>query len=100
MIEVIPHGDGCMLRVRAQPRARRSRIVGAHGGALKVAVTEPPEQGRANEAIAELLAEALDIPRSRVALVAGDTARDKRFFLGISAADLTARLKQWEPDKK
>lgn len=69
-----------MLEVHAQPGARRTAIVGEHAGRLKVAVNAPPLEGRANEALIELLSEKLELPRRAVVLEAGSTGRDKRFF--------------------
>jgi hypothetical protein len=95
MIEIADHASGAVLRVRAQPRARRARIVGVHAGALKVAVTEPPEKGRANEAIAELLASQFGVSRRQLTLLTGDTSKDKRFLVsGIRASELRARLER------
>ena len=56
MIAIAEHADGCILPVRAQPGARKAGILGEHAGALKVAVTAPPEDGRANRALTEGLA--------------------------------------------
>jgi uncharacterized protein (TIGR00251 family) len=82
-----------VLAVRAQPRARRSGIVGVHDGALKVAVTAPADKGKANEAIAAVLAEALQVKRSQIALLAGATSRAKKFLIrGLAADVLRARL--------
>lgn len=78
---ITEHEAGALLRVRAQPGAKRERIVGVHGDALKVAVAAPPERGRANERIAEVLAEALDVPPRDVSLLSGATSRDKRFVI-------------------
>ena len=93
MITIAGHKDGCILPVRAQPGARKSRIIGEHAGALKVAVTAPPEAGRANKALIEALSEALHIKRSQVELMSGETSREKRFFIrGFDQATLTAAL--------
>ncbi len=93
MIAVSEHAEGCVLPVRAQPGARRAGVQGERNGALKVAVTAPPEDGRANEALVEVLREALGVRRSQVALLSGHTGRDKRFLVrGLTAADLAARL--------
>ena len=54
-IQIREHPDGCVLSVRAQPNAKRDAIVGEHVGMLKVAVSAPPDKGRANEAIIEVL---------------------------------------------
>jgi len=89
------HADGWVLPVRAQPRARRTAVVGEQEGALKVAVTEPPEDGRANKAIGEVLREALGLKRSQVELLSGPTSRDKRFLVrGLGRAELVGRLAQ------
>ena len=57
--------------MRVQPRSARDRVVGLHGGALKVQVTAPPVDGAANRAVIELLAEWLGVPRRAVAVVRG-----------------------------
>lgn len=81
MILLTPHPEGCVLPVRAQPGARKQGIVGVHHGALKVAVQAPPEDGRANKALMEVLCQALDLKRTQVELLTGQTSRDKRFLL-------------------
>ena len=65
------------LKLRVSPGSRRPGIAGRHGDAWKVRVAAPPEGGKANEAVLKLLAETLDVPRSSVALVSGQTSRDK-----------------------
>jgi uncharacterized protein (TIGR00251 family) len=65
------------LRVRLQPRASRNEIVGARDGVLVVRVTAPPVDGKANAALCALLARAAGVAPSRVAVVRGQTARDK-----------------------
>jgi uncharacterized protein (TIGR00251 family) len=93
MIAVAAHPEGCVVPVRAQPGARKARIVGEQAGALKVAVTAPPEDGRANTALAELLRTALALKRSQLDLLSGATSRDKRFLIrGLTSAELLARL--------
>ena len=94
MIQLGEHPDGCVLPVRAQPGARKSGVLGEQAGALKVAVTAPPEDGRANKALVEVLAEALDLRRSQVELTAGATSRDKRFLLrGVPRTEVEVRLR-------
>jgi uncharacterized protein (TIGR00251 family) len=93
MITVTDHEEGCVLPVRAQPGARRSGVQGEQAGALKVAVTAPPQDGRANDALVEVLREALGVRRSQIELVAGATGRDKRFLIrGLTRAELERRL--------
>jgi uncharacterized protein (TIGR00251 family) len=93
MIAIADHAEGCVLPVRAQPGARKAGVVGEQGGALKVAVTAPPEDGRANKALLALLREALGLKRSQLELIGGATSRDKRFLVrGMTTAELAARL--------
>jgi uncharacterized protein len=81
--------------VRAQPGARKAGVLGEHGGALKVAVTAPPEGGRANQALAEVLRAALGLKRSQVELLSGQTSRDKRFLVhGLTSEELQVRLER------
>ncbi len=82
-----------LLEVRVQPRARRNEVVGWQGTTLRVRVTAPPADGRANQAVVELLAEALGLPRSSIRLVSGAASRDKLFRVGRHSPDeLRARL--------
>ncbi len=85
--------EGALLPVRVQPRARRNEVVGWQGAALRVRVTAPPTDGRANQAVVELLAEVLGLPRASIALVSGAASRDKLLRVERhSLADLRARL--------
>ena len=80
------------LKLRVSPGARRPGIAGRHGDAWKIRVAEPPEDGRANEAVLDLLARTLDLPRSRFALVSGHSSREKVVVLdGVEQAQ-TERL--------
>jgi len=74
-----------LRHVRVQPKARASAIVGWQAGTLRVRVTAAPEDGRANRAVIELLAESLSIPPSSIALVRGAASRDKWFRLPAGA---------------
>ena len=69
--------DGCTVSVRVHPGARRSAVGGIHDGAVKISLTTPPVDGRANEALIAFVAELLGIPKGRVSLVAGMTGRTK-----------------------
>ena len=93
MIELRETEGGTILPVRAAPAARRDQIAGQHEGMLKVCVTQAAEKGKANKAIAQLLASALGLRKGQVTLLSGATARDKRFLItGISLAELKSRL--------
>ncbi len=72
-------GDVLLLALRVQPRASRDEIVGPHGDHLKVRITAPPVEGKANAHLLRWLADEFDVPRARVTLVSGDTGRNKLF---------------------
>ena len=96
MITVTDHPAGCVLSVRAQPGAKRNAVVGEQAGSLKVAVTAPPEDGRANKALIEVLAKALQVKRAQLELVSGHTHREKKLLIrNISARELQELLKDF-----
>ena len=81
--------DGCTLTVRVRPGARKNGVTGVHAEAVKIALTTPPVDGKANEALIAFLAEALRLPRARITIVVGLTNRAKTLRItGKSAADL------------
>jgi uncharacterized protein (TIGR00251 family) len=81
------------LKVRLQPRASRDGIDGLHGDALKVKVTAPPLEGRANKAVKKLLAEQLGLPPSQIEIIAGERSREKLLRIsGISRAEMERAL--------
>ncbi len=93
MIQVVGHAEGSILAVRAQPGARRNGIVGDQNGALKVAVTAPPDKGKANDAVQDVLCAALNLKRWQVELVSGAASRAKRFLLrGVAPTVALRRL--------
>jgi len=82
--------DGAItFEVRVAPRASRSRIVGVRDGALKVALTAPPVEGAANEALKKLVAKSLGVSKSSVEIVQGERARVKVLRVdGLRAVDV------------
>ena len=85
--------DAVTLRVRVQPRASREAIVGWREDALRLAVTAPPVDGAANEAVRRLLAGALGVAPSAVHVVRGERGRDKVVRVdGLSGAEMRSRL--------
>ena len=92
-ITITPHAEGATLAVRAQPGAKKTAVLGEQDGALKVAVTAPPEDGRANAALVEVLRDWLGLKRSQVELAGGATNRNKVFLIrGLSADELSALI--------
>jgi uncharacterized protein YggU (UPF0235/DUF167 family) len=81
------------IRVRVTPGARESAFVGWQGDTLRVRVREKAEKGRANEAVAKLLAKSLGMPASAVTLKRGPTSREKLFEVdGLDDAEVRRRL--------
>lgn len=93
MIRVSEHPEGAVLPVRAKAGAKSNAVGDEHDGALRVSVTTAPEQGKANEAIVTVLAEALHLRRSALSLLTGETARDKKFLVrGMTPEELLDRI--------
>jgi hypothetical protein len=81
------------VRFRVSPGARRSELVGRHGDGWKVRVAAAPEGGRANEAVLDLLAAQLELPRRSLSIVSGRSAREKVVLMeGIDRAESERRL--------
>jgi uncharacterized protein (TIGR00251 family) len=79
------------LSVRVIPRAKRNAVTKIEDGNIKVHVTAPPEDGRANEAVVETLAEWLGVKRRQIAIVTGTTSRNKIVRLtGVSQEHIDA----------
>jgi uncharacterized protein len=89
MIDITDRAEDCVLPVRAQPGAKKTAIVGEYHGALKIAVTAPPNGGRANDALIEALRDKLGLKRSQIELIGGQTSRDKKFLIhGMTRVEL------------
>ena len=88
-----------LIRVVVQPRASRNEILGLRGEVLQVKVTAPPEGGKANEALVELLARALKVAKSRVRVIRGHTSRDKWVAMeDLSPDDFRSRIGGERPE--
>lgn len=84
---------GVTFAVKVQPRARRSAITGIVGDAIKLAVTAPPVEGEANQAVIEFFAKWFQIARSQVTITSGETSRNKSIRVtGITAQQLREKL--------
>ena len=81
------------LLLRVSPGASRAGVVGRHGRGWKVRVAAPPEDGKANDAVIRLLADAVGVPRRDVAILSGHALRDKTVELsGIDELETERRL--------
>ena len=86
------------LRVYIQPRAAKNRFCGMHGDALKLAVTAPPLDGKANREVAAYLAEIFGVSRKSVDLLSGRQSRNKLFcFFSLTETELRERLQRLLP---
>src|SRR5438067_10282899 len=93
MIVITDHPEGCVLPVRAQPGARKAGVLGEQAGALKLAVTAPPEDGRANAALVELVRDVFGLKRSQVELFSGTKDRNKKILIrGVPRAELATLI--------
>jgi len=91
MIAVTERAGGVTFEVRVQPRASREEIAGEYQGALKIRLTAPPIEDRANKALRRFLAERLNVPLSAVKILSGEKSRTKRVQVqGIAAAQIGA----------
>jgi len=84
---------GATFQVKVHPRARKNAITGVLGDALKLALTAPPVEGRANDACIAFFADLLNVPRSSVTIAAGESSRQKLIRVaGLSAAQVHETL--------
>jgi uncharacterized protein (TIGR00251 family) len=88
-----PAVNGVSLKVRVQPKAASNQVAGYQGDTLLLRVTAPPEAGKANAAVASLLAQALGIAKSRVRIVRGHASRDKLVMVeSLTPGEVRQRL--------
>jgi uncharacterized protein len=93
MLAIRDDDAGVTFAVKVHPRAKKNAITGRIGGALKLSLTAPPIDGRANEACIEFFAKLLKVPRSSITIASGQTGRNKVIRVaGISAGQLTKLL--------
>lgn len=93
MISIRNTAAGVTFAIKVQPRAKKNAITGEVGDALKLALTAPPLEGRANKACIEFLANLLDVPRSSVTIASGETSRRKVIRVtGRSANEIRTRI--------
>jgi hypothetical protein len=86
MLAITTHPAGLSFKVHVQPGASRNQVLGLHGDALKLKLTAPPVEGKANKACIELLSEALGLPKTSIEIVSGQTSRRKKIRVTCSAS--------------
>ena len=77
MLELNEKDGAVTIKVRVQPRASRTEIIGEHAGAIKMRVAAPPVDGKANEECRRYLAKLLKVGATSVEIISGDSSRDK-----------------------
>jgi uncharacterized protein (TIGR00251 family) len=93
MIELKESPAGITFAVKVHPRAKKNAITGEVGVALKLALTAPPVDGKANAACIEFFAKLLNLPRSSVTIAAGQTSRNKLIRVsGLTTQQVRDRL--------
>ena len=98
MIPIQEGGGAVTFAAKVHPRAKKNARAGELGEALKIALTAPPVEGKANEACIEFLAKFLKVPRSSVSIAAGQNSRSKMIrVVGLTANELQKRLSLGSP---
>ncbi len=93
MVSIQDTPVGVTFAVKVHPRARKNAITGELGNALKLSLTAPPVEGKANAACIEFFANLLNLPRSSVTIASGQSSRKKVIRVsGISAGEVRKRL--------
>ena len=91
MIPLRETETGVIFRIRVVPRASRSEVAGIQGDALKLRITAPPVEGKANEECIRLLAETLGVKKGQVTIIAGHASRTKTVAVeGVKAKEIDA----------
>ena len=93
MVAVESTAGGVIVPVRVRAGARRTCVVGAHDGALRIDVSAAPEKGKANKALLGVLAKELGLRKSQLSLLAGETKQKKQFLVrDVNAVQLAERI--------
>ena len=93
MITIHDSPAGATLAIKVHPRAKKNAITGEVGDALKVSLTAPPVEGRANDACIEFFGKVLNVPQSSITIAAGENSRNKVIRVaGLSAEEVRRRL--------
>ncbi|MFZ0306981.1 MAG: DUF167 domain-containing protein [Candidatus Sulfotelmatobacter sp.] len=93
MLAIHETPEGVTFAVKVHPRAKKNAITGELGDALKVSLTAPPIDGKANQACIEFCAKLLKVPRSSVTIASGQSSRQKVIrVIGLSAEEVRQRV--------
>jgi uncharacterized protein len=92
LIKLAAKEGGVTFAVRVQPRASKSGVAGELGGVLKLKLAAPPVDGEANEELIRLLAKLFDAPRQRIAILSGQTSKNKVVSIGGISIDEASKV--------
>jgi len=93
MVPIHENSNGVTFSIKVHPRAKKNAITGEVGDALKLALTAPPVDGKANDACIGFFAKLLKVPRSSITIAAGHTSRNKVIRVtGLTSQQLRERL--------
>ncbi|HET7893010.1 MAG TPA: DUF167 domain-containing protein [Candidatus Sulfotelmatobacter sp.] len=93
MLAINQSGQAVTFSVKIHPRAKKNAVTGELGDALKVSLTAPPIEGRANDACIDFFAKLLKLPRSSITIASGHSSRNKVIrVIGLSAEELRKRI--------
>lgn len=85
--------EGVLLSLKVAPKAKKNAMTGLHDGQLKISVTAPPEKGKANQAVINLLAKSLHLKKNYLQLVSGETSQQKKILVhGVSLPELSEMI--------
>ncbi len=86
--------EGVRLNIRVQPKASRNALTVAPDGQIRVALTAPPVEGKANKALVAFLAERFGVPKRDIALIRGAASREKVVEIkGVTIGEVDAKLR-------
>jgi len=81
MIKIRETEDGIIIPAKIRPNSSKEKVIGEYAEKLKIAVTSPPEKGKANKAIVKTLAKWLNIKTSDIQIISGEKSKDKEIFV-------------------
>jgi uncharacterized protein (TIGR00251 family) len=95
MVELRENAESVTLRLRIQPRASRTALIGEHAGSLKLKISSPPVDGKANEECRQFLADLFGVNKNAVEIIAGASSRNKVVRIrGASTNDILNKLRE------
>lgn len=93
MLTISDKEGSAVFSIRVKPGGKKNEIIGVHDGALKLSVTAPPIEGKANRAVTKFISKLLGVSPSRVGIVSGESSRTKRVKIeGLSAQEVKKLL--------